>query len=434
MMDVVCCSARSKKKELFWSRDPVTGAKFITSEGEPFKPTPGAVLVLTLRMGFGHLRIAHAMASWLEDREYYVYDLLAVSTPETKQLTRIEWFYSTMSRMAAASGGPVEWAWDRLLMGGNTSAQSKLRDIALALKPLTDGLPLDLTVIATHAVAGHIGVEAGFHKVINLVVDNHAQHFNAVPGAINAVQAGALGVAYAKLGYQTVLAGHWVGKRLGDGIKTDAARRMQRIRDKAPFRLLISIGGAGAQQEFIIQVLGALQPGMARNRWHVVLNCGDIASTQAPLKEAASKLGVAVETVDTWDRVLQLWETNTVELSSPLTLVCCLDKTEAVAATDLLSSRADMAAWKPGELAFYPVPKLLIRRVGAHEAASAVRAAELGDATSELRTADEFEKTLTLIETTDLLLQMNRAILANEDQYQGCKRISQTLVAGTKQN
>ena len=55
-----------------------------------------------------------------------------------------------------------------------------------------------------------------------------------------------------------MLAGHWVGKRLGDGIKTDAARRMQRIRDKAPFRLLISIGGAGAQQEFIIQVLGAL--------------------------------------------------------------------------------------------------------------------------------------------------------------------------------
>lgn len=66
--------------------------------------------------------------------------------------------------------------------------------MALQLKPLTDGLPLDLTVIATHAIAGHIGVEAGFHKVINLVVDNHAQHFNAVPKAINAVQAGALGV------------------------------------------------------------------------------------------------------------------------------------------------------------------------------------------------------------------------------------------------
>jgi hypothetical protein len=63
--------------------------------------------------------------------------------------------------------------------------------VALRLKPLTDGIPLDITVVATHAVAGHIAVEAGFRKVINLVVDNYAQHFNAVPGAINAVQADA---------------------------------------------------------------------------------------------------------------------------------------------------------------------------------------------------------------------------------------------------
>ena len=37
--------------------------------------------------------------------------------------------------------------------------------------------------------------------------------------------------------------------------------------------------------------------------------------------EAASKLGVDTEVVDTWDRVLQLWDTNDVELSYPLTLV-----------------------------------------------------------------------------------------------------------------
>ena len=74
------------------------------------------------------------------------------------------------------------------------------------------------------------------------------------------------------------------------------------------------------------------------------------------------------------------------------------------------------------------------RRVGAHEAASAVRAAELGDATTEQRTVGEFRQTLELIESTDLLAQMNRAILVNEDQYLGCKRICQTLVSsGTKQ-
>ena len=102
--------------------------------------------------------------------------------------------------------------------------------------------------------------------------------------------------------------------------------------------------------------------------------------------------------------------------------------------------------------------QLLIRRVGAHEAASAVRAAELGDATAELRTKDrasthpnpnpnpnpdpnpnpnpnpdpdpkqeDFEKTIHLVETTDLLSQMNRAVVANEDHYMGCKRICHLL-------
>ena len=65
-----------------------------------------------------------------------------------------------------------------------------------------------------------------------------------------------------------------------------------------------------------------------------------------------------------------------------------------------------MACFKPGELAFIPAPKLLIRRVGAHEAASAVRAAELGDATAELRTKEDFEKTIHLVETDTLTLTL----------------------------
>lgn len=399
---MVCCSSRKAKRELYSSIDPVTGSRFLTAQGDLFKPTPNAVLVLTLRMGFGHLRIAHCMASWLEDQESYVYDLLAVPTPETESLRRLEKLYSTVSRMASATGGPIEWAFDKVLTSGTANTQSKLRDMALKLQPLMQGIPLDLTVIVTHAVAGHIAVEAGFKKVINLVVDNHAQHFNAVPGAINAVQAGALGVAYAKLGYQTVLAGHWVGKRLVDGIRSDTARRMQRIRAKKPRRLIISIGGAGAQEEFISKILGTLQPGMTEGAWQVVLNCGDIASTQEKLTAAAKQLdGLDVEVVTEWDRVLEIWADDEQELACPLALVCIQDKTKAIATTDVLIERCDMACFKPAEIAFYPVPKLLIRRVGAHEAATAVRCAELGEATSELRTVAEFEQTLTLIETTD---------------------------------
>ena len=306
--------------------------------------------------------------------------------------------------------------------------RNKLRDVALRLKPLTDGIPLDITVVATHAVAGHIAVEAGFRKVINLVVDNYAQHFNAVPGAINAVQAGALGAAYAKLGYQTVLAGHWADRRSAEGIHTDTARRMKRIHSKAVRRLVIAIGGAGAQATFVIELLAALQPGMAAKTWHVVLNCGDAKETQTRIQAAAATLrGVEVQVLDTWDPISRIWAKDNEEQSSALTLICVNDRTQAIATTDILIPRSDMACFKPGELAFIPAPKLLIRRVGAHEAASAVRAAELGDATAELRTKEDFEKTIHLVETTDLLSQMNRAVVANEDHYMGCKRICHLL-------
>ena len=44
-----------------------------------------------------------------------------------------------------------------------------------------------------------------------------------------------------------------------------------------------------------------------------------------------------------------------------------------------------------------------------------------------LATKEDFEKTIHLVETTDLLSQMNRAVVANEDHYMGCKRICHLL-------
>ena len=98
-MSIACCSSRKSKRELFWAPDPVVGGRFLMPSGEPFQPSPNAILVLTLRMGFGHLRIAHAMSSWLDEQEAYTYDLLQSQTPETDRLRRIEWFYSKASRI-----------------------------------------------------------------------------------------------------------------------------------------------------------------------------------------------------------------------------------------------------------------------------------------------------------------------------------------------
>ena len=54
-----------------------------------------------------------------------------------------------------------------------------------------------------------------------------------------------------------------------------------------------------------------------------------------------------------------------------MTLFAFADYFPAVATTDLVGRVADVLCAKPSELAFYPIPKLNIRRVGDHEAISA---------------------------------------------------------------
>lgn len=95
----------------------------------------------------------------------------------------------------------------------------------------------------------------------------------------------------------------------------------------------------------------------------------------------------------------------------------------AVATTDILCNVADVLACKPSELAFYPIPKLMIRRVGDHEAYSALRASELGDGTLEVREVPLAVKYVNLFLSTNLLEVMNKSIEDNNKigLYDGCK-------------
>lgn len=96
----------------------------------------------------------------------------------------------------------------------------------------------------------------------------------------------------------------------------------------------------------------------------------------------------------------------------------------AVATTDILSRVSDVLACKPSELAFYPVPKLMIRRVGDHEQFSALRAAELGDGTLEAREIEDTLKYMNkFVNNSELLTQMNNSIVQNAKigVYDGCK-------------
>merc|ERR1712087_1055293 len=114
----------------------------------------------------------------------------------------------------------------------------------------------------------------------------------------------------------------------------------------------------------------------------------------------------------------------TEEPSKNVTLFSYDDYFTAVATTDIICNVADVLACKPSELAFYPIPKLMIRRVGDHEAYSALRASELGDGTLELRETSDAVAYVNLCKTPDLLTQMNDCIIANNGigLYNGCKK------------
>ena len=66
---------------------------------------------------------------------------------------------------------------------------------------------------------------------------------------------------------------------------------------------------------------------------------------------------------------------------------------------------ADVLVTKPSELAFYPIPKLFIRRIGGHERWGAIHSAEMGDGTLECEDIPHTLQMLRLFLEEDALLE-----------------------------
>lgn len=266
--------------------------------------------------------------------------------------------------------------------------------------------------------------------MINLVIDNHAQWFIVVPGAYNLVQGPSNYHCLLRMGVpakELILAGHWIPHDLVTNIEKDCAARAKRAVDRKPRRLLIPVGGAGAQKTFVTNFVRALKPELEAGRVQLMLNAGDHMHMRDAFLEALRDIGAAHEVVDTMDGVNDFADAMRAgrDPKCAVTLFAFTDYFPAVATTDVLSRVADVLCCKPSELAFYPVPKLMIRRVGDHEAYSALRASELGDGTLELREVPDAMAYIAQMEAgPELLLTMNECITTNKTAgiYDGCKK------------
>ncbi len=86
--------------------------------------------------------------------------------------------------------------------------------------------------------------------------------------------------------------------------------------------------------------------------------------------------------------------------------------------TNLLLRHCDVLLTKPSELAYYPVPKIMLHRVGGHEAWGAIRSAEVGDGTYECA------------RTGEVLAMMDEITFGNEILPMLCEGIRRANDAG----
>merc|ERR1711862_3283 len=202
---------------------------------------------------------------------------------------------------------------------------------------------------------------------INLVIDNHAQWFVVVPGALNLVQGPTNYAQLLRMGVppeEIKLAGHWIPSHLVDNLNADCnariARATQLQKKNKPLRILIPVGGAGAQRIFVTKILKALIPRVKKGDVQLFLNAGDHEHMRVAFTEILDSESQSFNIVDSIKGVHDFCDylrkdDGSNEPSSPVTLFSFKDYFPAVATTDLVCRVTDILACKPSEL-FKDIP------------------------------------------------------------------------------
>ena len=216
----------------------------------------------------------------------------------------------------------------------------------------------------------------------------------------------------------------------------DCENRMKRIKDKKAKRILLTVGGAGAQKEIFVKIIEKVLPLVKENKVVLYINVGDHSTVWEGLCKDIPELdSISEKYFDDWKKTCAFAEKA---LGNEVKGVHAFYNKEifaAVYSTNLLMRSTDILVTKPSELSFYPVPKLLIKRVGGHEAWGAIRSAEVGDGTIECGEIDRALQMLKLMLSSDEILTMltQNIIKANSiGIYNGAYKVVELAVNGRR--
>ena len=360
------------------------------------------IIVGNIRMGFGHYRISMAIASAAQAMGYVPYwmDLNSYKhTTCTKVISAQNDLYSLGSRLSGKSKLFNKFFWEPMNYEGFRKLSYNAADQKNAelMAPVFKNIPKNIPVVATHVWPAQAAIHADMQYVVNAIPDNWPMALHLAEGSIHTVQ-----THYAYQGYRIlngmqgkdvlnpmpaedlVYTGHYIDHELVANIEKDCAARKNRKAKKEPMRFLLTIGGAGAQKEIFAAIIKNLLPAIKAKEAALYVNVGDYKNVWEDLvKEIPEMKAFATAHFDDWAQTKEFCEEAFNSVVTGIHGFYHSNIFEAVYCTNLLMRSCDVLVTKPSELAFYPVPKLFIKRVGGHEQWGAIHSAEIGDGTLE---------------------------------------------------
>jgi len=190
---------------------PIFGLKNIVrgDQGEKIE-SQNAVICSTIRMGFGHYRIAMAGVSCARAMGFTPYwlDLLSIPGITTDVINWCNQNYSRFSRLTQRSALFNKYIWESLTTGEPTLPilrnlmnawivtwpwrylKTNVKDYKMSelFKNLHQALPSDMPVLTTHMWNCMGAVAGGMTNVVDMMFDNWPMAFQLTEGAKHAVQ------------------------------------------------------------------------------------------------------------------------------------------------------------------------------------------------------------------------------------------------------
>ena len=408
------------------------------------------IIVGNIRMGFGHYRISMAIASAAHSMGYTPYWLDLNSYGETtctKVIGAQNDLYSLGSRL---SKNPVfnKLVWEPMNYEGFRALSYNACDQKNAelMAPVYRNVPKDIPVVGTHVWPAQAALHAGMKYVVNAIPDNWPMALHLAEGAVHTIQCRNAYMGYSILNGMNgkkvcnpmsegslVYTGHYIDHEIVTGIESDCSARKQRRAEGKPMRFLLTIGGAGAQKEIFAAMIRYLMPHIKSGRASLFVNVGDYRNVWDDLKrEIPGMASLSSEHMDDWADT-ESFAASALDPSVDITGIHGFwhkNIFQAVYCTNLLMRGCDILVTKPSELAFYPVPKLFIKRVGKHEMWGAIHSAEIGDGTLECRDIPHTLQMIDMFMNTSLLDEMCDNIVLNKESgiYDGAYRVVETAM------